>query len=362
MEAIDVEFRESESEQLALEQLPPRVVAITGEINTYKEQAAMSIWEIGKRLSEAKDLLRHGQWLPWLTRFVDFSERQAQRDIKIFAAYSKSDTVSDLGLKKALILAALEPEEREELLPEAADMSAKELQAAVAAKQEAERRAAEAEAKQMDLLSQLQDLEARQEKTVSEAVDAYKQVIADTRKENDRLVGELQTQRDTAADLEAKLQAAKEAKKKADDKYKALKANPEIPEEALQAAASELVEAARKEEQAAAAKAAEALEKQVRLNTPVTDRQARYLADAARARAKELLGEDCVKVTRCVTKLAGTIKKAVLVRSGYASLREIPRCEYEVAMKQIESWNKPMAVYEIMEEARAILEGEKHGT
>ena len=263
MEAIDVEFRESESEQLALEQLPPRVVAITGEINTYKEQAAMSIWEIGKRLSEAKDLLRHGQWLPWLTRFVDFSERQAQRYIKIFAAYSKSDTVSDLGLKKALILAALEPEEREELLPEAADMSAKELQAAVAAKQEAERRAAEAEAKQMDLLSQLQDLEARQEKTVSEAVDAYKQVIADTRKENDRLVGELQTQRDTAADLEAKLQAAKEAKKKADDKYKALKANPEIPEEALQAAASELVEAARKEEQAAAAKAAEALEKQV---------------------------------------------------------------------------------------------------
>ena len=212
MEAIDVEFRESEPEQLALEQLPPRVVAITGEINTYKEQAAMSIWEIGKRLSEAKDLLRHGQWLPWLTRFVDFSERQAQLDIKIFTAYSKSDTVSDLGLKKALILAALEPEEREELLPEAADMSAKELQAAVAAKQEAERRAAEAEAKQMDLLSQLQDLEARQEKTVSEAVDAYKQVIADTRKENDRLVGELQTQRDAAADLDMALNIIDTAK------------------------------------------------------------------------------------------------------------------------------------------------------
>ena len=30
----------------------------------------------------------------------------------------------------------------------------------------------------------------------------------------------------------------------------------------------------------------EALEKQVRLQTPVTDRQARYLADAARAKAR----------------------------------------------------------------------------
>lgn len=100
----------------------------------------------------------------------------------------------------------------------------------------------------------------------------------------------------------------------------------------------------------------EALEKQVRLQTPVTDRQARYLADAARTRAKELLGEECMKATRAVTKLAGIIKKAVLIRYGYESLREIPRCEYDVAMKQIESWNKPMTVYEIMEEARAALE------
>ena len=96
----------------------------------------------------------------------------------------------------------------------------------------------------------------------------------------------------------------------------------------------------------------EALEKQVRLQTPVTDRQARYLADAARAKARELLDKKQIDDKKAITKLAGLIKKSVLARYGIGSLRETPRCEYSVAMSQIETWNSALTVLDIVREAR----------
>lgn len=96
----------------------------------------------------------------------------------------------------------------------------------------------------------------------------------------------------------------------------------------------------------------EALEKQVRLQTPVTDRQARYLADAAREKSRELLNKKSVEDKKAVTKLAGIIKRSVLARYGVGSLREIPRCEYTVAMSQIDAWNSALAVLDIVREAR----------
>lgn len=101
----------------------------------------------------------------------------------------------------------------------------------------------------------------------------------------------------------------------------------------------------------------DALEKQVRLQTPVTDRQARYLADAARDKARELLDRRKVEDRKAVTKLAGMIKKNVMARYGISSLREIPRCEYNVAMNMIETWNVVLTVMDIVKEARERAEG-----
>lgn len=105
----------------------------------------------------------------------------------------------------------------------------------------------------------------------------------------------------------------------------------------------------------------EALEKQVRLQTPVTDRQARYLADAARRKARELLDKKQIDDQKAITKLAGLIKKSVLIRYGKGSLRELPQCEYSVAMSQIDTWNNALAVLDIVREARARAE-EAHVT
>ena len=103
----------------------------------------------------------------------------------------------------------------------------------------------------------------------------------------------------------------------------------------------------------------EALEKESRLNTPVTDTQARYLAAAAKDKAVDILSRKGTTDKKAVTKLAGMIRKAVLQRYGKGSLREIPRCEYGVAMSQIESWNKATEVAKIVLEAQARQEEER---
>ena len=115
---------------------------ITEEINFYKQQAGMAILEIGKRLVEAKAQLSHGEWLPWLEKKVEFSERSAQQYIRLWKEYGKSATVADLGVRKALVLLALPESEREGFAGEThavngeektvSDMTVKELEKAIA--------------------------------------------------------------------------------------------------------------------------------------------------------------------------------------------------------------------------------------
>lgn len=97
----------------------------------------------------------------------------------------------------------------------------------------------------------------------------------------------------------------------------------------------------------------EALEKQIRLNTLVTPTQSRYLNDAIRKRAKEILNKKgCDEDKKAVTKLSAAIRKAVLSRYGIASMNEIPKHEYSVAMQQIDTWNDALTVMTVAREAK----------
>lgn len=96
----------------------------------------------------------------------------------------------------------------------------------------------------------------------------------------------------------------------------------------------------------------EALEKQIRLQTPVTSKQVSYLNEAIRSRARELLDKRDVSDSKSVTKLGGIIRKSVLARYGAGNLREIPRHEYNVALNQIGLWNDALKVRDVVKEAR----------
>lgn len=94
------------------------------------------------------------------------------------------------------------------------------------------------------------------------------------------------------------------------------------------------------------------LEKQIRLQTPVTNQQVKYLNDAAKRRARELLDKRGISDQKAVMKLAGAIRKAVLARYGISHLREVPKHEYTVAMGQIGMWSDLLTVMDVVKEER----------
>lgn len=96
----------------------------------------------------------------------------------------------------------------------------------------------------------------------------------------------------------------------------------------------------------------EALEKQIRLNTLVTPQQVRYMNDAIRAHAREMLYKREIEDAGAVKKLGNAIRKSVLARYGISALHEIPKHEYSVAMNQIGMWSDALQVLDVVKEAR----------
>ena len=79
------------------------------------------------------------------------------------------------------------------------------------------------------------------------------------------------------------------------------------------------------------------LQRQVRLLEKVTPAQAGALNKAIRERATELCA--IYMAPGCDKPVAAAIRKAVKLRFGAAAAKDLPRCEYEVAMAQVRGWD-----------------------
>ena len=235
------------------------IEAITSEILQLKNDAGNAILGIGQRLLEAKAILPHGEWLPWLTEQVEFSERQAQRFMKLAQEWANPTALSDLGATKALALLALPPEERQKFLSEnhivdgeeksVIDMTSRELEKAVKERDEAlhaaeaARAAAEtadqsrakmeadmtalkklhqatqaAEAQAREVLAEAQaELKALRERPVEVAVEVDQKALEEARREAET---QMQAKVDKAAEAQKK---AEEQRKKAEEELAAVR-------------------------------------------------------------------------------------------------------------------------------------------
>ena len=113
---------------LTSERTPPVIAA---EINMITHQTRKIMltgaMEIGRRLKEAKKLIRHGEWGKWLEESVSYSQSTAAKLIKLFEEYgsafpdepglsANSESIPNLTYTQALLLLGLPEEEREEFL------------------------------------------------------------------------------------------------------------------------------------------------------------------------------------------------------------------------------------------------------
>ena len=121
---------------------------ITGEILDAQRRGGEAILTIGRCLNEAKDMLSHGEWLPWLNEQVGYSERTAQNFMRLAREFSNPQAIADLGATKALKLLALPADEREQFVADhnAIDMTTRQLEQAIKDRDEARKEAETARA------------------------------------------------------------------------------------------------------------------------------------------------------------------------------------------------------------------------
>ena len=224
------------------------IEVITGEILDAKRAGGEAILTIGRCLIEAKDMLRHGEWLPWLNEQVELSERTAQKFMKLAREWSNPNTLADLGASKALMLLALPEGERDAFLEDhkVIDMSARQLEQAIKERDEA-RAAAERAAADQRTAEQARDKMAEDMKFLNVRLAGAKEDREQAMQDVARLEAELadlkarpvevavetvvdqeaidKARADAIAEMQAKLDKAKEAQKKAEEKQKAVEEN-----------------------------------------------------------------------------------------------------------------------------------------
>ncbi len=81
--------------------LAAEVRAAHGGVLDAARTAAERAIEAGRALLEAKELVRHGQWLPWLKEHCDLPERTAQLYMKIAKLDLEPEIIAEIGLQGA---------------------------------------------------------------------------------------------------------------------------------------------------------------------------------------------------------------------------------------------------------------------
>lgn len=274
---------------------------IQGDVQQY---AAAGALKIGERLCEAKELLSHGEFGPWLKDEFGWTDRTAQKLMAVYREFGDSQkslfgpeintkTYSDLPVSKLYLLISVPESEREEFVKEndIAEISVREMEKLLKEKKEAEENARESAdaleelngkyaAVQAALRQASADSAAAQEELERKAAAAREEGRAAAAKQLAEEVNTAKLNVREAAAARKKAEEELQAAQAEAERYKAesekLRADPEVSEEKLR----EL-----EEKYAEKLKAAEA---QAKLNDP-TVAVFRVHFDAVQKEFREML-------------------------------------------------------------------------
>lgn len=187
-----------------MNEMNPRTIGmVTQEVNQLTAQAQRLILghaiEIGRRLTEAKQMLSHGEWGKWLKEEIHYSKSSANNMMRIFDAYgstqmglfgpeANSQTFGDLEYSKALALLSVPAEEREQFAQEvdAEHISVRQLKAAIQERDAAQKQAAEAAA-EWELAKEALREKEKAIQLANQRLEASASEADSLRKENEQL-------------------------------------------------------------------------------------------------------------------------------------------------------------------------------
>ena len=215
---------------------------IGAEIRSLTTQArSITLWygiEIGRRLTEAKEMVNHGEWLPFLEQQTEFSQPTASRFMRLYKEYgadqnslfgaeSKYATLNNLSISNALRLLALPEEERESFAAEndLENKSAREVEALIKEKTALEQQLKEAkEGQALALAEAMAERDSSQAElhTTAEQLKTARERIRQLEERPTEVAVERDEEAIQTAAASARLEAKLEAEKAADEAIAAL--------------------------------------------------------------------------------------------------------------------------------------------
>lgn len=184
------EAESAETVQYVSDEDAAREDRLVSEIRMITEQTKQVVLfnsiEIGRRLTEAKAMVKRGTWGTWLKERVDYSQRTANNFMKIYQEYGrnglaeKSQALANLSYTQALALIDLPEDERARFAKERAELEEKERAAKAVA--DAARKQIDAAKRQVTEAIENRELTgaiARAKFAIESALDAYSRA-ADT--------------------------------------------------------------------------------------------------------------------------------------------------------------------------------------
>ena len=297
------------------------IETITEEIIFYKNVGGQAVIEIGRRLTEAKAQLKHGEWLPWLREKVEFSETSAQNfasekhlvngEEKSVSEMSKRELEEAIRQRKIAEMKAAETarelDRQKEATAEAEAAAEKAQEAAEAARAEVENAKSISLAAQERTAELERELKALREKPVDVAVqtvDASAEQIAAAVKEAEKAA---KAKRDAAVAKKAEELKAAEAQR--DEARKAVE-NAEAGRKAAEEQAAAL-----RAELEKARKSAAAMDNKTLAEFGVLFRQAQETVNRLTELAGELDEENRPKVYRAL----GALRNMIAEKAGEAT-------------------------------------------
>lgn len=296
------------------------------EARHYSEQTGFNMLQLGRVLTEAKELVPHGEWAKWVGENADVDLRGAQYFMQCYATYGLDSEMAKLGQSKLRSMLALTDGQREKLLAEndVQNMSVRKLKDEVRKAREEEQ-------------------EKAREAVAAEKVNAAKMAESAARKAANDARTEYEEQLETMkAELEDHKRIAQELKERA---------------ELAEAQAKDALEDAIKAGKDVSSRSAEIEAEAKRIRQELEDKDAiiedlqaqyddvnrRYLdmqqsaarGDAERSTADILSAE---AVCNAVRMFIGQVGRVPYMHGTFATMDDIQLEEYRANVLQVKEW------------------------
>ena len=296
------------------------------EARHYSEQTSFNMLQLGRVLTEAKELVPHGEWAKWVGENADVDLRGAQYFMQCYATYGLDPEMAKLGQSKLRSMLALTDGQREKLLAEndVQNMSVRKLKDEVRKAREEEQ-------------------EKAREAVAAEKVNAAKMAESAARKAANDARTEYEEQLETMkAELEDHKRIAQELKERA---------------ELAEAQAKDALEDAIKAGKDVSSRSAEIEAEGKRIRQELEDKDAiiedlqaqyddvnrRYLdmqqsaarGDAERSTADILSAE---AVCNAVRMFIGQVGRVPYMHGTFATMDDIQLEEYRANVLQVKEW------------------------